>query len=559
MIRWRFNSISLAALVSLNALVLAGCGSDVNNNTPTETWTMPSSDAPLGVAGTTQTVTSQPVTDGVTYYQVKRGSVSSSDFWTVNVGFYASQAAAQADATAITAAGFTTRFDQSAGTDENGAVLGYYLSVGKFSTQADATATANQIAAATSNKYKPSTRNTALAGNATSGPWIVNVLAIKPSQTTAKLAYELPGGNNLGGNGETVSAAVSRTGALAGTNANFFSNINPFNAPLPPRSPVGTTVVNGKLEAAAAGGRPGMLISNATGHPKATLLPNLTSTTTLTDAQNGSITVKDINRPILGTVVNCGAPAESPTTSPAHDYTCTNFDDLRMYDSLYLQDKSSNTLVNASYTGSTYELIVDSSGTITAAHTTLGTPAPQGGYVLQGLGTSATWLQSHAVGTKLTVASHVYSNGKEISLTSDMTIIESGPTLSVSNLLPNAWTEGFSPLVNGNDAGDSTSGTPNASWYEGWVVARNGRTMIGTAPDGTILLVEVPGRQPTISLGTSIPETAALMSWLGASSAMNLDGGGSSNMVVKGASVGYPSDAAGERGVAGTLMIEAAK
>ncbi|MDR5819314.1 hypothetical protein [Caballeronia sp. LZ043] len=60
------------------------------------------------------------------------------------------------------------------------------------------------------------------------------------------------------------------------------------------------------------------------------MLSKLTSTTTLADASNASITVKDINRPISGTVVNCGAPAEAPVTTPAHDYSCTNFDDLRM-------------------------------------------------------------------------------------------------------------------------------------------------------------------------------------------------------------------------------------
>jgi hypothetical protein len=553
-------------VIALSASILVACGSD--DDTPSfaasdggtvarETWAMPATDAPLGIAGVSQTMTSQSVTNGVTYYQVKRGAIDPMDFWTVNIGFYKAQAAAQVDATNIAAAGFTPRVDPSAGTDMLGQVLGYYLSVGRFAAQDDALAMAARITKATSNRYKPAIRNTALSGNATRGPWIINVLAIKPSRTRAKLAYALPGGDDLGGDGETVSATVRRMGAFAGMNANFFSNVNPFNAPLPPRSPVGTTVVDGKLEAAATGGRAGIAITNAVdGHPKLTLLRNLTSTTTLTDERHSTITVKDINRPILGTVVNCGTPAEAPTTKPQHDYSCTNFDDLRVYDTLYLRDKASNTRVNASYAGPTYELVVDASGTVTAAHTTLGAAAPQGGYVLQGLGASAAWLGTHsAIGTKLSVSSHVYAAGKEIALAPGMTIIEAGPTLSVSNLLPNAWAEGFSPMLNGSDAGDSTSSTQNTSWYEGWVIARNGRSMIGAAADGTILLVEIPGRQPTTSLGTSIPETAAVMSWLGATSAINLDGGGSSNMVVNGESVGYPSDATGERGVAGTLVI----
>lgn len=559
-----FSAISGAPLILVSSMFLAGCGSDDPATSPTtltatETWTMPSTEAPLGQTGTPQSITSRPVAAGVTYYQIRRGAPSPSDFWTVNIGFYRSQGAAQADATTLNAAGFTIRFDPSAGMDTNGRVLGYYLSVGKFDTQADATATATRIAKVTANKLKPAVRNTALAGNVTTGPWIINILALKPSQTTARLSYELPGGNNLGGTGETVSTAALRLGALAGMNAGFFSNINPIGAPLPPRSPVGTTVINGKLVGAAAGGRPGVMITTTSaGHPKVTVLPNLTSSMTIVDAQNSAIEVKSIDRPILGTVVNCGKPAEAPITTPEQDYVCTNFDDLIMYDSLYQQGKSSNTLVNANYQGATYELVVDATGVVTSGHATLGSPAPQGGYVLQGLGKSAEWLQGHStVGTKLTHTQHVYTNGDEITLVPGTAIIEAGPTLSASeNLLQNAWTEGFSPYLSGSDNGDS-AGTPNSSWYEGWVVARNGRTAIGVGADGTVLLVEIDGRQPMVSLGTSIPETSAVMSWLGAVSAINLDGGGSSNMVVSGASVGHPSDANGERAVGGTLMIKA--
>ena len=100
------------------------------------------------------------------------------------------------------------------------------------------------------------------------------------------------------------------------------------------------------------------------------------------------------------------------------------------------------------------------------------------------------------------------------------------------------------PAPRSTPSGDPAAGTSNYNWYNGWYVARNGRTAIGMTPDGTILLVETPGLQPTLSLGTSIPETTALMTSLGASTAVNLDGGGSSNMVVHGKSVGYPSDAA---------------
>ncbi len=565
MINHRYCSIRVAVLIVAGSMFLGGCGSDSAVNTISspgqtapETWTMPSTEAPLGPAGTRQSITSRPVTAGVTHYQIQRGTLSPNDFWTVNIGFYPTQAAAQNDAEALKALGFDTRFDRSAGTDIKGDVLGYYLSVDKFGTRAEAATFANQIAKATANKYEPGVRNTALARNGATGPWIINVLAIKPSQTTARLSFALPGGDNLGGAGETVTAAVSRLGAVAGINAGFFSNIKPLQHAAAPRSPVGTTVVDGKLVGTAAGGRPGVMITTTgAGHPKVTVLPKLTSSITVTDAQNSAIDVKSVDRPILGTVVNCGTPAQAPLKTPQQDYVCTNFDDLVMYDALYLQGESSNTLVNADYKGSTYELVVDAAGTVVASHATLGSPAPKGGYVLQGLGKSAAWLERHAaVGTKLTRAEHVYSNGNEIALAPGMAIVEAGPTLSGENPLQNAWTEGFSPTLSGIVSSDSVDPS-NIRWYEGWVVARNGRTAIGVSGDGTILLVEIDGRQPMVSLGTSIQETSDVMTWLGATSAINLDGGGSSNMVVNGATVGHPSDGSGERAVGGTLLIGA--
>ncbi|MDN7670954.1 phosphodiester glycosidase family protein [Burkholderia oklahomensis] len=548
----RILAARLLPVVALT-LTLASCGGD--DLTPAaQRWAMPANEMPLGPQGLAQGMSSQSVATGVTYYQIKRGAPSAADFWTVNIGFYATQAATQTDAANLAAAGFTTRVDASAGTDLQGNVLGYWLSVGRYAAQADATATAAQIAQATRNRYKPGTRHTSLAGNPTTGPWIVNVLAIDPSRAGAALSVALPGGNDLGAGGETVSAAQARVNALAGINGGFFTNINPFGAPLPPRSPVGATVVDGRLAAAAIGKRPGLLlVRDANGRQRATIVRNLATTITLTDAQGSAIAVQTLNRPILGTVVNCGVQAQTPTREPAQDTVCTNYDDLVMYDALYLRGGASNTLVDAGYRGARYELVVDANGAVVGGHATLGAAPPPNGYVLQGLGASAAWLQAHATpGTRLAVSQRLSANGADLALASGTSLVEAGPTLSVPNLAQSAAQEGFAPTVGGVDAGE---GGANGNWYNGWYVARNGRTAVGVAADGTILLVEIDGRQPALSLGTSIPETAAVMAWLGATSAVNLDGGGSSNMVIGGKTVGHPSDTTGERGVGDTLML----
>jgi hypothetical protein len=64
--------------------------------------------------------------------------------------------------------------------------------------------------------------------------------------------------------------------------------------------------------------------------------------------------------------------------------------------------------------------------------------------------------------------------------------------------------------------------------------ARHPRTGVGTTPDGNVLFVTVDGRQPKYSVGMSLREFAELFAALGADYALNLDGGGSTTMVVDG-------------------------
>lgn len=88
----------------------------------------------------------------------------------------------------------------------------------------------------------------------------------------------------------------------------------------------------------------------------------------------------------------------------------------------------------------------------------------------------------------------------------------------------------------------------------------NPRTAVGVGADGSIILVTVDGRQPGHSEGTTLRETAELLRALGAVDALNLDGGGSTTMVVRGPGgrlrvTNRPSDAAGERPVGNALAL----
>jgi exopolysaccharide biosynthesis protein len=92
---------------------------------------------------------------------------------------------------------------------------------------------------------------------------------------------------------------------------------------------------------------------------------------------------------------------------------------------------------------------------------------------------------------------------------------------------------------------------------------RHPRTAIGKKADGTVVLLVVDGRAGE-SAGMSIPELQKIFRWLHCTDAINLDGGGSTSMYVKGQPfhgvVNYPSDNSkfdheGEREVANALVI----
>lgn len=85
---------------------------------------------------------------------------------------------------------------------------------------------------------------------------------------------------------------------------------------------------------------------------------------------------------------------------------------------------------------------------------------------------------------------------------------------------------------------------------------RHPRTAIGFDEQNTrMYFIVVDGRQAGYSVGMSLQELAEFMLELGCTQAINLDGGGSSTMVIRGEVVNRPSDLAGERPVANALLL----
>jgi hypothetical protein len=89
-----------------------------------------------------------------------------------------------------------------------------------------------------------------------------------------------------------------------------------------------------------------------------------------------------------------------------------------------------------------------------------------------------------------------------------------------------------------------------------FAAGRHPRTALGYDSHRNLLWVAVvDGRQPGYSEGMTLPELTGFLEGLGADKALNLDGGGSSVMVLRGVAVSRPSDATGERPVVNGLGI----
>ena len=81
---------------------------------------------------------------------------------------------------------------------------------------------------------------------------------------------------------------------------------------------------------------------------------------------------------------------------------------------------------------------------------------------------------------------------------------------------------------------------------------RHPRSAVGWSPTH-VYLVTVDGRQPGLSMGMTLAELAKYMAGLGCTDAMNLDGGKSAQMWLKGEIVNDPCQ--GEDTVANSLLV----
>lgn len=81
------------------------------------------------------------------------------------------------------------------------------------------------------------------------------------------------------------------------------------------------------------------------------------------------------------------------------------------------------------------------------------------------------------------------------------------------------------------------------------------RTAMGYTADGKLIILMTEGRNPGIAEGMTLLQQAQVLQSLGCVEALNMDGGGSSCLLVNGKETIKPSDKEGQRAVPGVFMI----
>jgi exopolysaccharide biosynthesis protein len=82
------------------------------------------------------------------------------------------------------------------------------------------------------------------------------------------------------------------------------------------------------------------------------------------------------------------------------------------------------------------------------------------------------------------------------------------------------------------------------------------RTAMGYTKKRKLIILMVQGRTPRVAEGATLNELAKILADLGCYEALNLDGGGSSCMLVNGKETIKPSDKEGQRPIASVFIIK---
>jgi hypothetical protein len=480
---------------------------------------------PLGSAALHETRTAEALAPGVRYTKIVRGTLSKRDGWTADVAVVRTRAEAQDLARRLRAAGFDAEVETLARPRDDHAAgpLGHRVHSGLF----PAKAAADERVAAIKAAGFPARGSvfTAEDGTRTSGPWVVHVLSVAPWAYSGRIAPVLS--NDAVVERETVSSIAARTRALAGVNGGYFVI---GDADGTPGDLAGSSILRGHIVSEAVDGRTDLLLRR-----------NVPAVAALSDdesvrASDGASRLLDGDNRRPGLIRACGGSGgDLPTERPLHDVSCTDPSELIRFTPVFGA---------ATEMGEGAEAVLDAAGRVTALREPRGGPIPPRGSVLAGTGDAADWLRAHArAGARVTVATTLRSERGRLAPGPGLGVVNGGPRLL----------RGGRPAITAEAEGFDHPDDPG--FYYAFGLRRNPRTIAGVTRAGRLLLVAVDGRAPGYSAGLDFEEEAAVMRALGARDAVNLDGGGSTTMMVRDRMVTRPSDATGERPVGDAVML----
>jgi len=330
--------------------------------------------------------------------------------------------------------------------------------------------------------------------DALTGPWFINVLRIDLQRARLKIVHALDEGVGL----ETVSSMAARYGAPAATNGGYFRTAGTYRG-----ESIGLLILDRRLISEPYNERAEFGLID-TGDKTEVIFGHLKFTGEISVGLTKH-SVQGLNRPL--------SPDELIIFTPKfHRTTLTNPEGI--------------------------EVVVRRNRVAAVRDLKGSSEIPAAGYVISAVGSAREWVKTHV------------RKGARVNFAWRLNSIETGADID--------WTRAYSMLGGGPQlikAGKVAITDKQEKMAPGFATDRHPRTAIAKLESGRLLLVTVDGRQPGVSAGMTLEMLAELLLEFDAAEAMNLDGGGSTTMIIRNKVVNRPSDQTGERPVSDAILI----
>lgn len=362
-------------------------------------------------------------------------------------------------------------------------------------------------------------------------PQIVNVLEVDLRNPAVRVESALASGTvyrqDLTQGRETVSATVQQIGALAGVNADFF----PFTG-----DPLGVHIQDGELIS-----EPSQRVAFALTARREVIFGEVVVRGEVTPEGGEPLPLNGINRTLQANECLLITPRWGETYILPNGAVALSLHELEGIPAL-------SKTVRAKV------------GNLVDVQATCSMPAD--GALLVATGAQAERLKQWLSGTALTLRFWVDPSSQQVVLV-PAPVREHARIASRGGFQRRGeaefWAQAVMAVGGGPwllRRGEVLVDASRQGFQSGFSDNRHPRTAVGVTADGKLLLVTVDGRQ-AMSAGMTLHELARLMRQLGATDAINLDGGGSTTLAVRGGLVINSPSEGKQRPVANSIVVYA--